>query len=323
VTVDYARFVRLRAPLWDEFESRLAAARAPRARLSHDELEKTALEFRQVLHDHALAASRFPGTGAARRLRGLALQGTHWLHEDRGDRVPGPRRFFAATFPRAFRAHLPHLAAASALFATALVFGASLAIVEPGAGTALLGPEAVEGLRRGRLWTESLVSTVPPAISSSAIATNNMSVALTGWAGGALLGLGSLYVILLNGFMLGAVLATTVHYGLAGRLLEFVSAHGPLEITLILATSAAGLSLGQGLVAADDRPRRVVLRERSRDAMILLIGCLPWFLLLGVVEGFVSPSPEIGAAAKAALGVGLWASFVTVAWRPGLAEPRS
>ena len=319
--MDYARFVRLRAPLWDEFEARLAAARSPRTRLSHGDLEKAALQFRQVLHDHALAAARFPGTGAARRLRALALQGTHWLHEDRGDRVPGPRRFFASTFPRAFRAHLPHLAAATALFATALVFGASLAIVEPGAGTALLGPDAVEGLRRGRLWTESLVNTVPPAISSSAIATNNMSVALTGWAGGALLGLGSLYVILLNGFMLGAVLATTVHYGLAGRLLEFVSAHGPLEITLILATAAGGLSLGQGLVAADDRPRRDVLRDRSRDALVLLLGCLPWFLVLGLVEGFVSPSPEVGAAAKATLGLLLWVCFVTVAWRPGLAEP--
>jgi ABC-type maltose transport system permease subunit len=53
----------------------------------------------------------------------------------------------------------------------------------------------------------SLVSTVPPAVSSSGIATNNMSVAMAGWAGGAALGLGALYVILLNGFLLGLILA--------------------------------------------------------------------------------------------------------------------
>jgi len=162
---------------------------------------------------------------------------------------------------------------------------------------------------------------VPPAISSSGIATNNMTVALTGWAGGALLGLGSLYVILLNGFMLGAVLATTVHYGLAGRMLEFVSAHGPLEVTLILVTAAGGLSLGQSLVAAEDRPRREIVRRKSRGALVLLLGCLPWFLVLGIVEAVVSPAPEVAPPLKIALGVGLLGAFLTLAWRPGLAEP--
>jgi hypothetical protein len=41
-------------------------------------------------HDHALAAARFPGTGAARRLQRLALEGTHWLRWERSDRVAGP-----------------------------------------------------------------------------------------------------------------------------------------------------------------------------------------------------------------------------------------
>src|SRR5262249_27252756 len=272
-------------------EARLAAAEKDPRRIAYGDLEDIALSYRQVLHDHALAASRFPGTGAAHRLRGLALQGTHWLRWDRGDRLPGPGAFFARSFPLASRAHLPHHVAAVTLFATALLFGASLAIVQPGAGTAILGPEAVEGLRQGHLWTESLVSAVPPVVTSSGIATNNMSVALAGWAGGAALGLGSLYVILLNGFLLRAVLATSRHYGLAGALLEFVSAHGPLEITLILVTSAGGLALGQALVAAEDLPRRVVWQRAGRDALVLLVGCLPWFVVLGIVEAVVSPAP--------------------------------
>lgn len=318
--MDYARFVRLRSGAWDEFEAGLSAAQKDPGKLDHARLEAIALSYRQILHDHALAASRFPATGAARRLRVLALQGTHWLQWDRRDRVPGLRQFFARTFPLAFRAHLPHLVAAAALFATALAFGASLAIVQPGAGTAILGPTAVEGLRRGHLWTESLVSAVPPVVSSSGIATNNISVALTGWAGGALLGLGSLYVILLNGFLLGTILATTVHYGLAGALLEFVSAHGPLEITLILATAAGGLSLGQALVAAEDRPRRAVLHRASRDALVLLLGCLPWFVVLGLVEAIVSPSPAVPRLLKAGLGAGLEALFLMLAWNPSLSE---
>ena len=134
-----------------------------------------------------------------------------------------------------------------------------------------------------------------------------MSVAITAFAGGALAGLGALYVVLLNGFLLGAILGITSHYGMASALLEFIAAHGPLEITLILTTAGAGLLAGRALVQATDRPRREVLREAGRDATVVLVGCLPWFLFLGVVEAFVSPIPGFAAVFKVALGGALLA----------------
>jgi len=314
--MDYARFLRLRRPLWQEFEEDLASARNGFGIDRYEGLERLALQHRQILHDHALAASRFPGTGAARRLARLALEGTHWLQWDRGDRIPGLRAFFGRIFPHAFHRALPRLGVVAVLFLASALLGFTLGVTRPGVGLAFLGPEARAGLEQGRLWTDSIVSAVPPALVSSGIATNNMAVALTGWAGGGLAGLGSLYVVLLNGFLLGAVFAATFHYSLAGRLLEFVSAHGPLEITLILVCAAAGLGVGQALVAAEDRPRRVVLAEAARESLVLLFGCLPWFLILGVVEGFLSPSPSVPTPLKAALGLSLLALFLTVASNP-------
>jgi uncharacterized membrane protein SpoIIM required for sporulation len=314
--MDYARFVRLRRPLWDEFESRLQAARDDDDALGHQALETLALRYRQVLHDHALAGARFGGTGAARRLWRLALDGTHWLQRERGDRLPGPWTFVTRTFPDAFRAHLPYLALATALFTSAAVLGFVLAVLQPGMGMALLGPDRMEDLRNGKLWTEALTTSVPPALSSSTIATNNMSVALTGWAGGALAGLGALYVVLLNGLLLGAVFGITLPYGMADELLTFVSAHGPLEITLILTTAASGLGMGRALVAAEDRPRREAVQDAARRALVVLLGCLPWFVLLGVVEAFLSPSPELDPSVKALLGLGLESLFLVVALGP-------
>jgi len=314
--MEYVRFVRFRRSLWDDFEERLRSART--ARLRHADLETLALRYRQVLHDHALAATRFPGTRVARRLARLAVEGTHTLQHDQGDRVA--TRFFSQRFPAAVRGLLPWFGVTLSLFLTALAFGFTLGVAQPGVGLGLLGPETVAGLSEGRLWTESLVTTVPPAIASTGIATNNMSVALTGWAGGALFGLGALYVVVLNGFMLGAILAATFHYSLGGRLLEFVSAHGPLEITLILATAAGGLAIGKSLVAAEDRPRAEAVRAASRQALVLLLGCLPWFLVLGIVEAFVSPAPGIPANVKLALGLALEGLFLTLAWNPFFKE---
>lgn len=309
----YAHFLRTRRPLWDTFETSLDKARRQRGRLAHDELETLAFRYRQVLHDHALAASRYPATGAARRLRRLALDGTHWLQWDRAPRRGGLLFFVRSTFPAVFRRFLPHLGVVAALFLASSFLGLSLAVAQPGVGVALLGPETIEGLRQGRLWTEALTTTIPPAVSTSAIATNNMSVAIAAWAGGALAGLGTLYVVLLNGFLLGAVVGATLPYGLSGALLGFVAAHGPLEISLILVCSAAGLALGQAVVAASDRPRAEVLQETSRAAFSLLLGCLPWFVVLGLVEGFVSPAPTVPVLVKTGLGLTLLALFSVMA----------
>jgi len=196
------------------------------------------------------------------------------------------------------------------------VFGLGLAAMQISVATALLGPSTVADLETGRLWTESTVSSVPPSISSSAIARNNVGVALVGWAGGALAGLGSLYILFFNGFLLGAVFGVTLHYSLADRLFEFVSAHGPLELTLIVVTAAAGLRMGRAMVEATDLPRRDVLRDAGRDALVLLLGCLPWFVPLGIVEGFLSPSTAVPPVVKSVLGLSLLALFLLTCIRP-------
>ena len=317
--MDYARFIRLRRPLWDAFDGQLAAARGMR-NAGYDGLEEMALRYRQVLHDHALAAARFPGTAAARRLQALALAGTRRLTGE-GRRRTGAVAFFLRTFPAAFQRQRDLILIALALFLLGALWGLAMAVLRPELGLLFLGPDAVRGLEEGRLWTESLVTTVPPSVSSSGIATNNITVALTAWGGGVLAGLVPLYIVLFNGLLLGAVVGVTLHYSMAGELLRFIAAHGILELTLILICSAAGLGIGRALVAAGDVPRPLALRAASRDALAVLLGCLPWFVVLALVEVFVSPSPEIPAGAKLVLGLALEGAFLALALRPVSLEP--
>ncbi len=316
--MDYQRFAELRREALEEFEQGLASARQDPRALGYRGLERLAFRYRQLLHDHALAAARFPGTAVARRLRRLVLEGTHWLQRDTGEHLPSLGGFVGRTFPLACRRLLPMIGLVAALFSAAGLFGYALTVVEPALGLAFLSPEAVEGLKHGRLWTESIFAVIPGATASSLIATNNLKVALAGWAGGAVAGLGAFYVVLLNGLMLGSALATTAHYSMAKPLLTFIAAHGPLEISMILVTAAAGLTVGRALVVAADRPRAELLQAAGRDALVVLLGCMPWILLLGFVEGFLSPSPEISLGSKVALGLLLEALFVIWAWNPFL-----
>ncbi len=288
--------------------------------MSYSDLEALAVQYRQVLHDFALVRSRYPRTRAAERLASLALEGTYVLQRDYETNRFGIFQFLTRTFPRAFRATLPYMVLSAVLFFASALFGLFLSTIQPGMALAFLGQEAMEGLSEGKLWTETLGTIVPPSVSSSLIATNNMSVAISAWAGGALAGIGAVYVLLLNGLLLGAVFGTTAHYALHGQLLEFIAAHGPLEITLILVSAGAGLSVGRALVAAGDAPRRESLPAAARSALTVLLGILPWFVVLGLVEGFVSPSQVTSWGTKALLGLTLESLFLIVAWNPFLAE---
>ncbi|MEM8961057.1 MAG: stage II sporulation protein M [Acidobacteriota bacterium] len=308
--MNYATFVRLRQGFWEDFGSRIDEARRHPRRLDYDQLEALAVDYRRLLHDQALARSRFAGTATSRRLERLAIEATHLLQADDRFRRWRPMHWWRVTFPAAFRRTLPAIGVSFALFLIAMSFGLVLAAIEPALGMTFLPPEAIENLRRGTLWTESIFAVTPPAVASTQIATNNLSVVLTAWAGGALAGLLSLWVILLNGLMLGAVIATTMHYGMVGPLLDFIAAHGPLEISLILVAAGAGLTVGQAMVRATDVPRGVILRAAARDAVTVALGCLPWILLLGFVEGFVSPRPELPTISKALIGWLLWSAFV-------------
>ncbi|MBZ0113563.1 MAG: stage II sporulation protein M [Thermoanaerobaculia bacterium] len=289
--------------------------------MTYEELESLALLYRQTTYDYAWARANFPGTGADRRLARLTVSGTHALQGGSGSVRGSLRRFLTTTFPRAARRSLPSTLACLGVFLVAAVFGLGASVLDPAVLSALLPAESIEGLSQGRLWTESLTTTVPPGYSSSAIATNNMSVAITAFALGALFGVGALWVSLLNGYLLGAVIGGTLRFSMGGELLSFVAAHGPLEITLILVAAGVGLEIGRSWFVAEDRPRATVMAEAGNRGMIVILGCLPWFLVLGLVEALVSPDPTLPVAFKVLLGITLLGLFLAwVFWTAGRRE---
>ena len=308
--MNYRAFEALRRPTWERLSRLLRRARRSPRSLSYDELEELSVVYRQVLHDYSLARARFPGSDIARDLRRRVLEATHFLQRDSGSKLPSLRGFVVHDFPAAMLRVGPAVGVAAALFLLTAIFGFALTAASPSMGTYFIGPDAVAGLEEGRLWTESIFSVTPGAVASTKIATNNLSVAMTAWGGGVLGGLGAFWVVCLNGLMLGSVLALTAHYSLAHALLEFIGAHGPLEITMILVSAGAGLHMGAAMVRATDLPRAVEMRRAGHTGLLVLLGCLPWILVLGFVEGFVSPAVDVSVIAKWTLGFLLESVFL-------------
>ena len=163
-----------------------------------------------------------------------------------------------------------------------------------------------EAMASGHLWTESVVKVAPQA--SSAIATNNISVSILAWALGATFGIGTIWLLVTNGLMLGVISAGCLRAGLLGELAEFIVAHGALELARDLDSRRRRPRSGQAMIFPGRYKRSVEIRRAGKESSQLLVGVIPMLLIAGFVEGFISPS-NLPASLKVALAVALFAAY--------------
>ena len=124
-------------------------------------------------------------------------------------------------------------------------------------------PDLIATVERGELWTEGLLNVVPSSVLSLQILTNNIVVSLFAYCAGFLFGLGTFYIVGLNGLMLGAIFAFTRQHGLDDELFRFIVAHGCVELSVMVLSGAAGAAVGEALIRPDHaQPRRSRFRSR-------------------------------------------------------------
>ena len=127
-------------------------------------------------------------------------------------------------------------------------------------------PDLIASVERGKLWTDGLLNIVPSSVLSVQILANNVVVSLFAYCAGLLFGLGTLYILGLNGLMLGAVFAFVGAHGLAGELGGFLVAHGCVELSVMCLSAAAGAAVGRGSDPSGTRGTHALV-QRCRAAL--------------------------------------------------------
>lgn len=168
----------------------------------------------------------------------------------------------------------------------------------------------IDGVEQGRLWTEGLLNVTPSSILSVSILTNNIAVSLVAFAVGIFFGLGTFYIISLNGLMLGAMFAFTHQHGMAGELLKFVTAHGVVELSVICLAGAAGMMVGESLIRPTHPTRRESFQHATAKTSRLLLLCALLLIGCGLIEGYLSPDADFPMANRVVVGLGYWVVMV-------------
>lgn len=308
-------FLSERSQSWDALDRSLARARGRPERLGPEGVLELGDSYRAAVADLALARRRFPGDPVVDRLEGLVARARLAVYHDRR-RTGRLWPFLSHGYWRLIRER-PGVLAASliATFVPALVAGA-WAVRDPGAAIGLV-PSAFRSAANPHVHHIASGATTQALLSSS-IFTNNIRVAFLVFAGGLLLGAGSIVVLAYNGILLGALAGLSIQAGSFSVFVRYVAPHGLLELSCFAVAGAAGMRLGWALIDPGLRGRGEELRRQARPAVAIVLGTAPWLIVAGLVEGFITPDalPEGTALALGlALAIAFW-SVVFLRGRP-------
>lgn len=107
------------------------------------------------------------------------------------------------------------------------------------------------------------------------IATHNIRVTFYVFAFGALFGLGTIPALAFKGAAHASVPPLAFRAGYGRELLTFMAGHGPVELSCIFIAGGAKLLYETVVLFPGDLPRLDNLRLRGREAVRLVVGCVP------------------------------------------------
>jgi uncharacterized membrane protein SpoIIM required for sporulation len=256
---------------------------------SEDEVHLLGVLYRRTCSDLSYARSRRYEQDLIRYLNQLARRGygvIYLVEQRRGGEL---LRFFTRDFPALFRDNFKYILATFILFTFVASLGIIMDQIDARYTRALVPRQFLEiwdreDTEENRSNFES--STFP--IMSSYYLVNNFKVGVNSFVLGITLGLGTLYVISYNGLIFGALASLVIRSGYHIRFFSFVMPHLFIEIMAIFICGGAGFMIARAILFPGDFTVKDSLNVYGKEAVKLVMGTIPMFLIAGIIEASFS-----------------------------------
>lgn len=297
-------FYQSRKNDWEALSHLLDLCQSDMRRLSEAQVRDISRLYRAATSDLALAKRDFPRNEITVYLNQLVARAHAVVYRSEPLALKRLWRFAVTGFPRLFRETWIFTFIAALFFILPAVAGGLATYANPKLATALLPPGShrlIGIVEDKELWIDISVEDRPYA--ASFIMTNNIRVSFLAFASGLTAGLLTLWVLFFNGLMIGTLTGLTSFHGIGLELWNFVIGHGVIELSIIFIAGGSGLMLGWSILRPGLLRRRDSLAQAARKAVYLLLGAVPWLVVAGTIEGFISPNNEIAPPIHWAVGI--------------------
>ncbi len=287
-----SRFVDERKSNWQRLEELLAKTEGVNGlrALPRAEVRELGELYRRAATDLAIARSETRDQKLVNYLNSLVIRTHGKVYRAEAQGVGLIWKFFAEDLPRTFRETWRYTFLAFLVF-TGFGIASFILCYSDTTFADIMGLDGIRtAAQENRQWWMKLNDA--NQVGASEILTNNILVSFLAFAWGALLGIGTIYILANNGLLIGGVLGVCYRTNPAfgDSLVEFMVGHGVIELSCIFIAGGAGMLIGYSLVDPGDLTRTEALKKNGIKAVYLAIGCAVLLVIAGIIEGFLSPA---------------------------------
>jgi uncharacterized membrane protein SpoIIM required for sporulation len=321
-------FRRQREATWRELEALVdRVERDGLDQLGPEALTRLPVLYRATVSALGVAREISLDRNVVAYLEGLCTRAYFCVYGPKRTLVSALRGFFLRSFPQAVRAHLVLIAVAALVLGAGVATSALLTLGDPQYFHTFVdatyaqgrGPEASTETLRAVLYETDATAAERLAAFSMYLFNRNAGIGILCFGLGFAAGLPTLFLLFVNGLILGAFAALYAQRGLGTDLWAWIAPHGVFEITAVVFCGAAGLAVARALLFPGQRTRRASLAVGGRAAARVVLGSVALFLVAGLVEGIfrqlvTDPTARIAAATMNAT---LLVAYLGLAGRSG------
>lgn len=133
------------------------------------------------------------------------------------------------------------------------------------------------------------------------ITYNNVRVAFTTFLLGVFFAVGSIFILISNGIMVGTFQYFFIERDLFKESFLAIWLHGTLEISSIVIAAGAGITMGKGLLFPGTFSRMQSFLISARRGLKILIGIVPILIFAALIEGFLTRYTDTPDAIRLAI----------------------
>ncbi|OPB00830.1 stage II sporulation protein M [Pseudomonas synxantha] len=269
-------------------------------------------QYRRLCQHLALAQQRGYSSYLVDRLQQLALRGHQQLYRHRSQLAAKMLAFLLADFPCLVREQWRFVLIAGLLFFGSLVGIALLVYLFPDLIYSIVSAQQVAEMQgmydpaASRLGRAAERAASEDWMMFGYYVMHNIGIAFQTFAAGLLFGLGSVFFLIFNGLVIGAVSGHLTDIGYGQTFWSFVIGHGAFELSAIALAGAAGLQLGWSLIAPGRLARSEALRLAAHKSVRILCGVMVFLLIAAFIEAYWSSTTHIEPWLKYLVGTALW-----------------